>query len=127
MAIAFPLSLAFEDDGFGFRGAVRDVAIGEVGWTVGFSIVALGPNVPRDGDPFGFNSERGGGDFGTDELGPLGKVSAEEKLIMSLGGFWALAFFFILFSFLGNTSREWQLPFLCLWPSKMMASALGVP
>ena len=66
---------------------MRDVATGEAGWTVGFSIVASRPNVPRDGDPFDFNSEGGGGDFGTGELGPLGRVSAEEEPIMSLGGF----------------------------------------
>ena len=106
MAIAFPLSLAFEDDGFGFGGVMRDVVIGEADWAAGFSVVASGPDVAIDGDPFGFNGEGGGSDFGTSESGPLGKVFADDEPVMSLGGFWALAFFFVIFSFEGGDAVE---------------------
>ena len=57
MAIVVPLSLAFEDDNFGFRGAVRDVTIGEAGWAAGFSVVASRPDVKIDGDPFLFQQK----------------------------------------------------------------------
>ena len=102
MAIAFSLSLAFKDDGFGFRGVVRVVATWEVGWAANFFVVASGPDVTTYGDPFSFYNERGGGDFGTGESRPLGRVSAKDEPVMSLGGFWALAFFFVLFGFGGG-------------------------
>ena len=57
------------------------------------------PDVATNGDPFGFNDEERGSDFGTGESRPLGRVSTDDEPVMSLEDFWALAFFFFLFSF----------------------------
>ena len=68
-------------------------AIGEVGWANGFVGVVPAPTVATEGDPFNLAREPKG-DFGSGELGALGRVSAEDKSDASLDGLKDWAFFF---------------------------------
>ena len=79
-ATAFPLSLAFEDEGFGFE--IR-IATGKVGWSDGFTGVVSTPAIATEGDPFNFTGEPRE-DFDNGELGPLGRVPAEDNSDVSL-------------------------------------------
>ena len=81
-AIAFPLSLALEEVGFGLVGGL------EMGDATGdFGAIAT------DKEPIGFAREPNS-DFGSGEFGPLGSVSTEDKSDASLIGLTTLAFFF---------------------------------
>ena len=82
-ATAFPLSLAFEDEGFGFKGSEIGDATGEVGWADGFASVVSAPAIATTEDLFDL-AEEPKGDFGHVELGLLGRVSGEEKFDASL-------------------------------------------
>ena len=62
-------------------------ATGEEGLASDFGVVAT------EGEPTGLDGEPNG-DFGNDELGPLGNMSIEDKSNASLVGLTALAFFF---------------------------------
>ena len=83
----FPLSLPFEEEGFGLEGGEMGVATGEDGWADDFTVVAI------EGEPTGLTREPKG-DFGNGELGTLGKVSVRDKSDASLVGLIALAFIF---------------------------------
>ena len=87
------MSLTFKDKGFRFKGGEMGVATGDVGWANGFAGVVSALVVATEGDPFDLVREPRG-DFDNGELGPLGRVSAEDRLDASLVDLTALAFFF---------------------------------
>ena len=71
-AIAFPLSLALEEEGFRLDGLEMGFATGGEGLAGDFGTVAI------DGEPTGLTREPNG-DFDSGELGPLGSMSTDEK------------------------------------------------
>ena len=77
--------MAFKDERFGFDGGEISDATGEAGWADGFIGVVSTPAIATEGDPFDFTGEPRG-DFSSGKLGPLGRVSAEDKSDASLIG-----------------------------------------
>ena len=71
------------------------VATGEDGWAEGFASVVSARVVVTEGDPIDLVREPIG-DFSNGELGPLGRVSVEDKSNTSLVDLTTLAFFFDL-------------------------------
>ena len=86
--------MVFKVEGFGFEGGEIGNAIGDDGWVNGLAGVVSGPIIAIEGDPFDFDGDPKE-DFDNCELGPLDKVSVEDKFDASLVGLWALAFFFV--------------------------------
>ena len=101
------MSFAFEDGGFGFKDGEMGVVTGEVGRADGFTSVVSTLVVKIEGDPFDLAREPRG-DFNGGELGPLGKVSAEDMSDASLVDLTTFAFFFDLLG-LEEKSVPWPL------------------
>ena len=84
---------ALENEGFGFEGRDTGVAIGEDGWAEGFATVVSAHAVAIKGDPIDF-ARKPRGNFNNGKLGPLGRVSSNDKFDASLVALTALTLFF---------------------------------
>ena len=71
--MAFPLFLAFEDEGFRFMGGEMGDATGEDGWADCVAGVVSTSTIATEEDPIIFDGEDIG-DFSSGEFGPLDNV-----------------------------------------------------